>query len=119
MFLVTKVQILDDTQPFYLIQNGDDRLKGSFGHVQTDDCDPNMGVQWLCEKLGSAADHSDIFEHHADWDRGHWRLGNGKLGADHMNPTSCKGDVVSGGVSLQMEWIQGTGAVTAVLKSLG
>ncbi|KAG2033239.1 hypothetical protein BDR03DRAFT_819645, partial [Suillus americanus] len=107
MFLVAKVQILDDTQPFYLIQDGDDRLEGSFGHVRTDDHDPNMGVQRLCEKLGSAADRSDIFECHADWDRGHRRLGNGKLGADHTNPTSWKGDVVSGGVSLQMEWIRG------------
>ncbi|KAG2029443.1 hypothetical protein BDR03DRAFT_803659, partial [Suillus americanus] len=119
MFLVAKVQILDDTQPFYLIQDGDDRLEGSFGHVRTDDHDPNMGVQRLCKKLGSAADRSDIFECHADWDRGHRRLGNGKLGADHTNPTSWKGDVVSGGVSLQMEWIRGTGAVTAILKSLG
>ncbi|KAG1737818.1 uncharacterized protein EDB91DRAFT_1082919 [Suillus paluster] len=119
MFLVVKVQILDDTQPFYLIQDGDDRLEGSFGHVRTDDHDPNMGIQGLYEKLGSAADHSDIFEHHADWDRGNWRLGNGKLGADHMNPALWKGDVVSGGVSLQMEWIRGTGAVTVVLESLG
>ncbi|KAG1718822.1 uncharacterized protein EDB91DRAFT_1089761 [Suillus paluster] len=119
MFLVVKVQILDDTQPFYLIQDGDDRLEGSFGHVRTDDHDPNMGIQGLYEKLGSAADNSDIFEHHADWDRGNWRLGNGKLGADHMNPASWKGDVVSGGVSLQMEWIRGTGAVTVVLESLG
>jgi hypothetical protein len=105
MFLVAKVQILDDTQPFYLIQDGDDRLEGSFGHVQTDNHNPNMGVQRLCEKLGSAADCSDIFECHADWDRGHQRLGNRKLGADHMNPALWKGDMVSGGVSLQMEWI--------------
>lgn len=33
MFLVAKVQSLNDTQPFYLIQDGDDRLEGSFGHV--------------------------------------------------------------------------------------
>ncbi|KIJ10026.1 hypothetical protein PAXINDRAFT_54935, partial [Paxillus involutus ATCC 200175] len=108
MFVIAKQQDLDDTQSVYIIQDGDDRLKGAFGNARTDDHDPNMGIPRLCQKLSSAADQGAIFENHPTWDHGHRRLtGDRKLGADHMNPKSWKGNVITGDVSLWTEWGHG------------
>ncbi|KIJ19222.1 hypothetical protein PAXINDRAFT_56678, partial [Paxillus involutus ATCC 200175] len=60
--LVAKQQDLDDSQPVYIIQDGDDLLEGVFGNACTDDHDPNMDTPQLCQKLSSAADQSAIFE---------------------------------------------------------
>ncbi|KIK96485.1 hypothetical protein PAXRUDRAFT_138368, partial [Paxillus rubicundulus Ve08.2h10] len=103
--VVAKQQDLDNTVPIYIIQDGNDRLEGVFSNACTDDHDPNMGIQRLCQKLSSAADQGAIFEKHPEWDRGHRHLtANGKLGADHLNPKLWKGHVVASSVSLQTKW---------------
>ncbi|KIK76995.1 hypothetical protein PAXRUDRAFT_125197, partial [Paxillus rubicundulus Ve08.2h10] len=106
--VVAKQQDLDNTVPIYIIQDGDDHLKGVFGNAHTDDNDPNMGIQRLCQKLSSAADQGAIFVKHPEWDCGHCRLtASSKLGADHLNPKSWKGHIVASSVFLQTEWCEG------------
>ncbi|KIK78309.1 hypothetical protein PAXRUDRAFT_164308 [Paxillus rubicundulus Ve08.2h10] len=68
MFLVTRQQEVDGSEPLYIIQSGEDRLKGCFGVVRSDGHDPNMDIPRLCQCLSAAADCLVIFEEHPDWD---------------------------------------------------
>ncbi|KIK79086.1 hypothetical protein PAXRUDRAFT_162224 [Paxillus rubicundulus Ve08.2h10] len=68
MFLVAWQQEVDDSEPLYIIQSGEDQLEGCFGVVCSDGHDPNMDVPQLCQHISVTADCLDIFEEHSDWD---------------------------------------------------
>ncbi|KAI0370301.1 hypothetical protein BV20DRAFT_944684, partial [Pilatotrama ljubarskyi] len=107
-FCVAKQQLIDPTKPYYIIHNGTDRLERNFCNVRTQDHARNFDTLNLSQKLSVASLISSILMRHPNLDRGHRQIKmTSKEGPDHTNPTSMRGDVRAGNVSLLWAWREG------------
>lgn len=117
MFCIAKQQLLDLTQPFYLIQVGDNWLEVAFCDVRTQDHSCNFNALSLSRKLSTASTISAIMLQNPELDCGHRRIKVSSWeGPDHMNPHSVHDDVISGHVSLQLEWRRGHEEAEGILS---
>lgn len=116
IFSLTKQQILDPTQNFYLILDGTDRLEQVFSDVRTQDHSRNFDLLQLSQKLATASTINGIFLRNPDLNRGHARLNlTAATGVDHVNPKSCVGNLVAGSINIQASWIAGQKEANKVL----
>ncbi|KAF4590061.1 hypothetical protein EYR38_009359 [Pleurotus pulmonarius] len=107
-FCVAKQKVLDRTKPFYLYQQGSDRLEQTFGTIRSMTHDQNVDVVQLCERLSDCVDVDKIFANHPDWKRAHRRLSyTGTEGVDHVNPKYFTGDLIVNNVVLSGVWKSG------------
>ncbi|KAI0681858.1 hypothetical protein C8T65DRAFT_597993 [Cerioporus squamosus] len=119
-FGVAKQQLLDGDKPYYLCQEGSNRLEVYFGQVRTATHDSNCDALELRERLCSVADIADILSRHPKWDRGHRRLSyDGKEGVDRVNPPYFTGDLVAKNAHLATAWKSGRVQATETLQQAG
>ncbi|OBZ66985.1 hypothetical protein A0H81_12994 [Grifola frondosa] len=120
MFCITKQQELDNTQPFYIFDCGDDKLENLFGRIRMQGGhNPNFNLKQIAERAGAAMDLDAVFTHHPNLDRGHRRLKvtwTEKI--DHLNHESWTGNVFVHSVNLQYCWARGHEAAQEALHTI-
>ena len=117
VFSLVKQQILNETQDFYIILDGTDRLEQVFSDARTQDHSRNFDILQLSQKLATASTINNIFLRNPELDRGHSRLRlTDASGVDHVNPISCTGNLTSGSVNIQALWASGQQEANIVLK---
>ncbi|KAF7433848.1 hypothetical protein PC9H_005814 [Pleurotus ostreatus] len=107
-FNVAKQKEVDSSKPFYLYQQGSDRLEQMIGDVRTMSHDQNVDVLQLCERLSDCIDVNHIFARHPDWKGAHRRLSyTGTEGVDHVNTWYFTGNLIVNDVDLDSAWKSG------------
>ncbi|KAF9021980.1 hypothetical protein BDZ89DRAFT_1163453 [Hymenopellis radicata] len=104
-FTIAKLSIDDPNLPYYIIQEGTDRLENLFSNVRTQDHSRNFDTLQLSQKLSVASEIIATYLRNPDLDLGHRRLDLvGAKGIDRVNPKSLKGTYTVGSVCLADEW---------------
>ena len=128
-FCVAKIKVDNLSGKQFIIQLGTDRLETFFGLVQTA-VGPNNNVDMI--QLGSCAsgltEVAVILAHHPGWDRSPRCLqlpvisrdsGVITSKADHINPTSWRGNVDVSTINLQTYWILGCQKAVELVPEAG
>ena len=135
LFCVAKAKIDDPDGELWIILLATDRLEELFGILRTMvGNDANLDILQLVCHLAGTTEVSNILAKYPQWDRGPWRLKLPALSrelkeipdsANHIKPTSWRGNVKVKDVSLQTSWNRGRrlvedecGFVKAVLTEL-
>lgn len=116
-FCVAKAKVDDPLGKFWLILLGTDRLETLFGILRTViGSDRNMDILQLVERITGTTELANILAKYPQWDRSTRRLRLPMLtrdcailpsGADHLKPSSWRGDTSVMGVSLLTSWNRG------------
>lgn len=120
-YCVAKLQVDDPTALFFLCLLGSDRLEKMFGLIRTAvGPDNNVDILQLGSRASGLTEVSAILSQHPEWDRSPRRLNLPAMTkdalnnsadltdrADHISPSSWKGNVCVGPVSLLTCWILG------------
>lgn len=102
---VAKQKVLGPNSSCFIIQNGSDQLKGSFGIYRTMDHAHNVDILQLSHCASQAAEVLQILANNPELDRGHQCLAlSGAEDIDHTNPKLWTGDVCVSNVSLLTAW---------------
>jgi hypothetical protein len=116
LFTAARLQVLDPTIDYYILQEGTDRLEGVFSQTRTQDHSRNFDIRQLAQKLSIGAEINAIFQRHPDLDRGHIRRNLVNVrGIDHINPKSWIGNVCVGDVDIPAEYLGGRDNANALL----
>lgn len=128
-FCVAKAKIRTPDEEFFIVLLGTDRLESTFGVVRSIvGNDTNADILTLTFRLSHAVECLNIFSQHPDWDCGTRRLnlrgiedGNGDVvsKADHITPSSWRGDVKLSNVSPITAWNLGRQMVGSEFTSAG
>jgi hypothetical protein len=121
IYRVAHTLILDPQRKVLLCLLGDDVLEVLFGRTRMigGHC-PNVDVDELRRRFGSAIRLDAIFEAYPEWERRPRRL---KLqrsrDVDHLSPRNWRGDLRAITCDLQACWKEGVAQAEAVLKTAG
>jgi hypothetical protein len=120
-FCLTKQQLLDPTQQFYLFMKGSDGVEHLFAMMRMiGGHKPNVNILELCQNLGRGMDIQRIFAEHPEWYSGHRRLSTARGDkADHLSVRDWQGDVVAGSVDIKQAWDQGAADAQQILYQAG
>ncbi|KAG2029670.1 hypothetical protein BDR03DRAFT_880219 [Suillus americanus] len=120
MFNITKQQLLDPYESFFLGDCGDNRLELMFGQSRMIG-GHNSGCSYsqALDHLGAAKDIDGMFNQHPQLDPGHRRLSLGKRieDVDHINRMMWRGDIISGHCDLPSAWQQGREIALSILTT--
>lgn len=119
LFSAVRQQVLDDTEHFYVIQVGEDRLETLFGRTRMLGArDSGMNVSLGCDRLSHACDIDDILRKYPRLDCGNRRLSYGWIdGVDHITPDRWYGDVISGQCDIITAWSEGQNSAADFLAN--
>jgi hypothetical protein len=121
IFRVAHTKILNPELKVFLCLLGDDVLEVLFGRVRMiGSHSPNVDIEELCNRIGSALRLDDIFQEYPKWERRPHRL---KLkrsrDADHLSPRNWKGELRASSCNLLSCWANGVSQAQAVLARFG
>lgn len=121
IFRVAHTKILDPDRRVLLCLLGDDVLEVVFGRTRMiGGHSPNVDIDELCLRFGSALRLDGIFQNHPLWERRPSRL---KLkrsrDVDHLSPRHWKGELRASTCDLELCWKNGVTQAETVLKKFG
>jgi hypothetical protein len=118
---VHKQQLLDPSQPVYLIITDSDPLEEHFGIVRMmGGHRPNVDIQELCDTSGGALDLANVYEQFPEWHMGSGRRSTDtSVGADHHKPRHVRGNVIAGHARPTLMWHTGLDAAQDVNDEFG
>jgi hypothetical protein len=121
IFRVAHTKILDPDQKVLLCLLGDDVLEVLFGRARMiGRHSPNVDVEELRDRFGSALRLDGIFETHPKWERQPRRLKfNRNRDVDHLSPRNWRGELRAVTCDLQVCWKEGVTQTESILKKSG
>jgi hypothetical protein len=121
IFRVAHTMILDPERKVHLCLLGDDVLEVLFGRARMiGGHSPNVNVEELRDRFGSALRLDAIFETYPRWERKPRRLKlNRNRDVDHLSPRNWRGELRAVTCDLQVCWKEGVTQAESILKKSG
>ncbi|KAG9309942.1 hypothetical protein JVU11DRAFT_9974 [Chiua virens] len=118
IFCIAKQQRLDASQPFFLLDVGDDAIKLLFAFLRM--CGGHnsaLNYKQAIDRLRAARDIGGVYSRNPDLRHGHRRLNLSRTEhLDHIHRDMWSGDILSHNVNLRACWLSGRDVAISLLS---